>query len=200
MELKENPLTSLCYLKQDERILLLNRNKKLDDPNKDKWLGLGGHFHLGEDPYACIKREFYEESGLELLDPTLRAVITFVQHKIDNEVALKNIKVNEHDIAYNEKHNSAKDLKHPYVEYMFLFTATKCQGTLHECDEGTLEYILKKDLFTLPMWEGDRIFLKLLESRREFFVLKLEYLGEKLTTAFLNDKLIDFAPLLKTPT
>ena len=76
------------------------------------------------------------------------------------------------------------------TEHMHLFTIRGFTGTPKECDEGELEWIGKSDLLELPMWEGDRIFLSLLDSDAPFFSLKLVYCGETLTTAVLNGKTI----------
>lgn len=76
------------------------------------------------------------------------------------------------------------------TEYMHLFTAVGWTGTPHPCDEGELAWIKKKQLLALPMWEGDRIFLKLLEENAPFFSLKLRYQGEHLAEAVLNGKRI----------
>ena len=70
--------------------------------------------------------------------------------------------------------------------YMHLFTADGFTGEIGECDEGVLEWIKKSDFAALPQWEGDRIFLRLLEEDAPFFSLKLCYTGEKLTYAALN--------------
>jgi 8-oxo-dGTP diphosphatase len=72
------------------------------------------------------------------------------------------------------------------TEYMHLFTATGYTGAIHECDEGLLEWIGKAELLALPQWEGDRIFLRLLDQDVPFFSLKLRYEGEKLRQAVLN--------------
>ena len=74
------------------------------------------------------------------------------------------------------------------TEYMHLFTATGWEGTPHPCDEGELAWIYKRDLLALPMWEGDRIFLRLLDSNAPFFSLKLCYAGDRLESAVLNGK------------
>ena len=71
-------------------------------------------------------------------------------------------------------------------EYMHLFTADAFTGEAGECDEGVLEWIRKADFAALPQWEGDRIFLRLLEEDAPFFSLKLCYTGEKLTAAALD--------------
>lgn len=72
------------------------------------------------------------------------------------------------------------------TEYMHLFTASDWLGDLKECDEGDLEWIDKRRLFDLTLWQGDRIFLRLLDSETPFFSLKLQYVGEKLVSAELD--------------
>ena len=74
------------------------------------------------------------------------------------------------------------------TEYMHLFTATGWTGTPHPCDEGELAWIPKEALLRLPMWEGDRIFLDLLDREVPFFSLKLRYEGDRLTQAVLNGR------------
>ena len=74
------------------------------------------------------------------------------------------------------------------TEYMHLFTADGYEGTLRDCDEGELEWIRREDLLALKLWEGDKIFLRLLDSDEPFFSLKLKYEGETLVFAQLNGK------------
>lgn len=69
-------------------------------------------------------------------------------------------------------------------EYSFLYTCSDFTGELKECNEGDLEWIPKSKILSLPIWEGDKIFFKLLEERQEFFSLKLHY---------INDVLVDTA-------
>ncbi|MBQ3104201.1 MAG: 8-oxo-dGTP diphosphatase [Oscillospiraceae bacterium] len=76
------------------------------------------------------------------------------------------------------------------TEYMHLFTAHEFTGELIECDEGTLEWIDKKKLLELTLWEGDKIFLRLLDTDEPFFSLKLQYEGDTLVYAALNGKVI----------
>ena len=73
------------------------------------------------------------------------------------------------------------------TEYMHLFTCDSFKGELHECDEGDLAWVKKKDVYDLPLWEGDRVFLKLIEEDRPFFSLKLIYKGDKLVQTKLNE-------------
>lgn len=74
------------------------------------------------------------------------------------------------------------------TEYMHLFTATGWTGTPHPCDEGELAWIEKAQLRRLPIWEGDKIFLDLLDREEPFFSLKLRYEGDRLIQAVLNGK------------
>ena len=75
-------------------------------------------------------------------------------------------------------------------EYMYLFTADGYEGQLKECDEGDLQWVSRDFLHSLPMWEGDKIFLDLLWSNAPFFLLTLRYDGDKLVEAVLDGKRI----------
>ena len=69
---------------------------------------------------------------------------------------------------------------------MHLYTATGYEGTLKECDEGNLEWVKKSEVQNLPIWEGDKIFFRLLDEDRPFFSLKLSYEGDTLVYAALD--------------
>ncbi len=69
--------TTLCYIEQDGKYLMLLRNKKKADINKNKWIGIGGKFEEGESPEECLLREVKEETGLILEEYRLRGIITF---------------------------------------------------------------------------------------------------------------------------
>ena len=75
-------------------------------------------------------------------------------------------------------------------EYMYLFTADGFEGTLKVCNEGDLAWVSREFLYSLPMWEGDRIFLELLWQDAPFFLLTLRYRGDRLAEAVLNGKKI----------
>lgn len=77
------------------------------------------------------------------------------------------------------------------TEYMHLFTATGWEGEIGECSEGNLEWVRKSAVKDLPIWEGDKIFLRLLAQEEPFFSLKLIYDGDILTGAVLNGKKMD---------
>ena len=76
------------------------------------------------------------------------------------------------------------------TEYMHLFTADGFTGEMTECDEGEPAWIKKEKLDELPQWEGDKIFLRLLEEEAPFFSLKLVYEGDALREAVLNGRKI----------
>lgn len=159
-EMKSN-LTTLCYIEKEEAYLMMHRVKKEKDINKDKWIGVGGHFEADESPEECLIREVKEETGLSLTSWNLRGIVTFICDRWQ-------------------------------TEYMFLYTADGFTGEMTECDEGNLEWVPKVKVYDLPIWEGDKIFFKLLEDTKEFFSLKLRYEEDKLVEAVLNgrDKLV----------
>lgn len=150
-------LTTLCYIEKDDAYLMLHRVKKEQDINRDKWIGIGGHFEEKESPEDCLLREVKEETGLTLLSYQFRGIITFVTDCYE-------------------------------TEYMCLYTADKFEGELQECTEGNLEWVSKGRLKELNLWEGDYIFLDLLEKRKEFFSLKLTYEKDRLVEVVLDGK------------
>jgi len=71
---------------------------------------------------------------------------------------------------------------------MHLYWSESFSGTLKDCDEGTLEWVPKPKMNDLPQWEGDKIFLRLLEEKAPFFHLDLTYEGDRLILAILDGK------------
>jgi len=78
-------LSTLCYIEKDEKYLMLHRTKKENDPNHDKWLGIGGKVEVDESPDECLLREVKEETGLTLLDYNFRGIVTFVSDEWGTE-------------------------------------------------------------------------------------------------------------------
>ena len=149
--------TTLCYIEQGSRCLMLHRTKKANDENEGKWIGVGGKFEEGESPEDCVLRETWEETGLTLTAYRYRGLVTFVSDEWP-------------------------------TEHMHLFTAQDWTGMPHPCEEGELAWIEKERLLALPLWEGDKIFLRLLDTDCPFFSLKLQYRGETLVRAVLDGK------------
>ena len=151
-------LTTLCYIEKDDSYLMLHRVSKKNDINKDKWIGIGGHFQLNESPEECLLREAQEETGLTLTSYRFRGIVTFITDGLEE------------------------------AEYMHLYTADGFEGDMIDCDEGTLEWVPKSKVPELNLWEGDLIFFKLLEENAPFFSLKLVYQGNTLVEAVLDGK------------
>ena len=135
---------------------MLHRVSKKNDINKDKWIGIGGHFQVNESPEDCLLREAKEETGLTLTSYRFRGIVTFITDGLEE------------------------------AEYMHLYTADGFEGEMIDCDEGTLEWVPKSKIPELNLWEGDLIFFKLLAEDAPFFSLKLVYQGDKLVEAALN--------------
>ena len=147
--------TTLCYIEKENKYLMLHRTSKKKDGNKDKWIGVGGHFEKGESPEECLLREVKEETGLELTSYQFRGIVTFISDEWPDE-------------------------------YMCLYTADRYTGDIGNCDEGELVWVEKEKIMDLNIWEGNKIFLKLLMENQPFFSLKLEYKGDKLVNTVLN--------------
>ena len=77
--------TTLCYIEKENQYLMLHRVSKKKDGNKDKWIGVGGHFEEGESPEDCLLREVREETGLELVNYQFRGIVTFISDKWEDE-------------------------------------------------------------------------------------------------------------------
>ena len=71
-------LTTLCYIRQGDRVLMLHRTRKKQDDNRGKWIGVGGKFEPGESPEECLLREVREETGLTLTSWQFRGLVTFI--------------------------------------------------------------------------------------------------------------------------
>lgn len=162
--------TTLCYLERNDQYLMLHRVKKDNDASHDKWIGVGGKCEADESPDECMLREVKEETGLTVTSWRYRGIVTFIS-----------------DVWP--------------CEYMHLFTADRWNtddsptygsefGTgLPDCDEGDLEWVDKERLFSLSLWPGDRIFLRLImDPSQPFFSLKLVYEGDSLVAAKLDGR------------
>ncbi|MCF0109668.1 MAG: NUDIX domain-containing protein [Erysipelotrichaceae bacterium] len=137
--------TTLCYTFDEDKVLLMYRDKKEIDYNKNKWIGIGGKLLDGETPEEGVRREFMEETGYELVEPRYCGKV---------------------DFRYIDK---------SYEEIMHVFTSHQHLGSLPECDEGTLALIPLNELKDEMFWEGDLVFMPLITTQTPFFHLVLVY-------------------------
>ena len=138
---------TLCYIEKDDHYLMLYRNKKENDPNEGKWIGVGGKLEDGETPDKCVVREALEETGLTLTDYTYHGVVHFQSDKwTDEEMYLYTAKGFDGEVNFN-------------------------------CSEGLLKWVPKTEIMKLSLWEGDRIFLKYLLEGKKDMDLTLVYKG-----------------------
>ncbi|MCR4671807.1 MAG: 8-oxo-dGTP diphosphatase [Lachnospiraceae bacterium] len=159
-------LTTLCYLEKDGRYLMMHRTKKEHDINKDKWIGVGGKFEDKESPEDCLLRETMEETGLRLTDYRFRGIVTFVTDRYETE------------------------FMHLFSAYAWEREGGSSAGEgpdgVIPCREGVLEWLDMDKVYDLELWEGDRIFFRLMQDEAPFFSLKLEYTGDELTAYALD--------------
>ncbi|MBQ8821961.1 MAG: NUDIX domain-containing protein [Lachnospiraceae bacterium] len=141
---------TLCYIEKDDHYLMLYRNKKENDPNEGKWIGVGGKLEAGETPDKCVVREALEETGLTLTDYTYHGVVHFQSDKwMDEEM------------------------------YLYTATGFEGSVDF-ECSEGELKWVPKEEVMNLSLWEGDKIFLKYLLEGKTDIDLTLVYKGADL--------------------
>ena len=146
-------ITTECYIRKGDKMLFIHKGGR--DLNTGKYLGIGGHMEKGESPVECMLREIYEETGIkkeELSRFRMRAVITFVNPVYEDE-------------------------------YIHLFEADYTgdrDPAATDCDEGKLHWIDIRDIYSLPLWEGDRRMFDEMFRDDRFFTMKLVYDGDDL--------------------
>ncbi len=140
--------TVLCYIENEKNeYLMLYRNKRKNDSNEGKYLGIGGHIEKGEAPDEALIREVYEEVGIRLTSYRKRGIVDFINTS--------------------------------YSERMHLYVAKVDKFPLPSCNEGTLYWINKGDILSLPLWEGDYVFLNKLLDNDDIFNIRLIYDNDK---------------------
>jgi 8-oxo-dGTP diphosphatase len=168
---------TLCYIRKriedgaadnaasSYEYLMLYRNKKKEDPNEGKWIGVGGKFEPGETPDECMLREVKEETGLVPDSYHFCGVIHFFSDEWEDEdmYLYSSDDFVPDDPAAAEFFSETGEYKPPF------------------CSEGELAWIPKDQILNLNMWEGDRAFVgRLLEGQKEIS-LTLQYTGEHCT-------------------
>ena len=153
-----NPSASVACFIRDKEGHLLVVRRRCE-PAKGTLDLPGGFAELDETLEEALQREVKEETGLTLTSYRCRGVVTFLLGEL--------------------------------TEYMFLYTADAWTGTLVKDaarNEGILEWVPKEQVEQLPIWEGDKIFFRLLKEDRPFFSLKLRYEDDTLAEAVLDGK------------
>lgn len=158
--------STLCYIENNDKYLMLLRNKKKVDVNKGKWIGVGGKFEETEMPEECLVREVAEETGLILTSYKLRGIVTFVSDEWESECMFLYTADGFTDLDGNQ-----------------ILPDKVCET---DCVEGELSWVEKDKIFELNLWEGDREFMKLLIDNAPFFSAKYEYKGDELVNSVLN--------------
>lgn len=155
--------TTLGYIEFNNKYLMLYRSIDKKDGSLGKWLGIGGKLEKNETADDCFIREVYEETGITLTG---------------SDISRRGI------IDFKSESYES--------ERMFLYTAHVDAPDYQQCDEGQLEWIDKDKVLSLPLWEGDHVFLEKLLADESFFVLSLVYAGRTgdELSQIINDKLI----------
>ena len=132
---------------------MLFRNKKKNDLNEGKWVGVGGKFEPGETGDDCVKREVREETGLEITDYRFYGIIKFVSDRYE-----------------------AEDM------YLYTADGFEGE-LVKSCDEGELRWVPEAEVMKLPMWEGDHFFLERIVAGEQKINMTLRYEGDTLVEA-----------------
>ena len=157
--------TTLCYIENKGAFLMLYRNRKPGDANEGKWLGIGGKIEPGETPDECNRREVLEETGLRLRTAHFHGVIHFRADEYEDE-----------DMYLY----SSDDFEPADPEAAAMYEATG-EYEPPVCSEGELAWISRDKVMDLPMWEGDRAFLRKLMDGQKTISMTLRYEGEHCT-------------------
>lgn len=142
--------TTLCYIEQDGKYLMLCRSPEKKDGSAGKWMGVGGKLEPGETPEACVLREVLEETGLTLTSYRQRGVVNYYSDTWEDEVM-----------------------------YLYSADGFEGELRA-ACEEGELRWVPVEEVMDLRIWEGDRIFLRKLMDGEADIRLALRYKGERL--------------------
>lgn len=168
--------STLCYIEQADCLLMLYRNKKQNDPNAGKWVGIGGKIESGESADEAMLRETYEETALVPESYSFLGIIEFRNDSCEDE-----------DMYLYKAYLSTSDASDcsPFAErrsFIVPGTTEPVEGfdTGIDCNEGELAWIRISDILRLNLWEGDRYFLEPLLAGNAKINLHLTYHADKL--------------------
>jgi 8-oxo-dGTP diphosphatase len=128
----------LCYIRNENQFLLLLKSSGRFGGGF--WNAPGGKIKDGEDPVIAAKREVLEETGLTVEDLEKMGFLEFLF--------------------------GAGKQKPDWTAEVFI--TTKFSGSIHESEEGKLQWIPKENLPLGQMWQDDRYWLPLLVEGKKF--------------------------------
>ena len=171
--------STLCYIEKDGKYLMLLRNKKKVDCNKGKWIGVGGKREPLETVPECLLREVREETGLRLKSWTARAIIAFNSDEWEHERMFL-FTADDFEVVSGAG-ISEEDAERGRRVLRALETGEVLSGA-----EGDLKWIPKDEIMDLNLWEGDRLFMRMVAEDEPFFFMRLEYHGDDLVESHVG--------------
>lgn len=171
--------STLCYIEKDGKYLMLLRNKKKVDCNKGKWIGVGGKREPLETVPECLLREVREETGLRLKSWTARAIIAFNSDEWEHERMFL-FTADDFEVVSGAG-VSEEDAERGRRVLRALETGEVLSGA-----EGDLKWIPKDEIMDLNLWEGDRLFMRMVAEDEPFFFMRLEYHGDDLVESHVG--------------
>ena len=137
--------STLCYIEHKGCYLMLYRNRKKNDPNAGKWIGIGGKFEAGETAEDCLLREVREETGFVLTSYRFLGIVEFRNDSCEDEDMYLYL-ADGFETGEGNTAGKKQDAKDDYP--------------IPPCSEGDLKWIPKEEIPGLNMWEGDRYFIE----------------------------------------
>lgn len=157
MKLKQAYTVIYISDKNTNKFLFLYRNKKKNDINHGKYIGVGGKIEPGESKNECIVREVYEETNLKLKSFYYMGEVRYI------------------------------DLDADSYEKMYVYYSDDYSGMMKECSEGALKFMSEDEFYLSPHWEGDKIFLDYALKNKPFKRVDYYYLnGINFKTILMN--------------
>ena len=159
--MSKSPLTTLCYIEDGDKYLMMHRVKKKNDGNHDKWIGIGGHFEFGESPEECLLREVKEETGLTLTSWRFRGLVTFVSGDWEEYMCL-----------YTADGYTGQMTECSEGELVWVEKARIPQLNIWEGDKIFLQLLAREHpFFSLKLvYEGDRLVKAVLDGKEQRMV------------------------------
>ncbi len=157
MKLKQAYTVIYIKDKTTNKFLFLYRNKKKNDINHGKYIGIGGKIEPGESKDECILREVYEETNLTLNTFYYMGEVRYI------------------------------DIGSGTYEKMYVYYSDDYTGEIKECSEGTLKFMSEEEFYASPHWAEDKIFLDYALKNNAFKSVNYYYKnGVNFKTILLN--------------